>query len=185
MTDLVQLGPRSDPPPVLVILGLLSNQPGLICEAAERLAEPWGGIDLWGEPQPFDHTPYYEKEMGSELQRRFCCLTGLMAPERLVELKQKAWEVEQLYIVAGNRQVNLDPGTLDATKVVLASFKPGPQKLYLGSGVWADMVSFYTNRAFRPLLWTFPDLREGPHLELFAHARRRYKELLRLRRCAD
>jgi hypothetical protein len=182
MSEHTQLGPRPDPEPGLVVLGLLSNQPELICQAAERLAEPWGGVDLWGEPQWFDHTPYYEKEMGSGLLRRFCCFAGLMAPEKLIALKQQAWEIEQQYIVDGNRQVNLDPGTLDATKVVLASFKPGPQKLYLGSGVWADMVSFYTNRAFRPLLWTFPDLREGPHLELFSRARRRYKELLRQRR---
>jgi hypothetical protein len=179
MSDQALLGPRPHPEPSLVVLGLLYGQPELAGEAAAQLAEPWGGVDLWGEPQVFNHTPYYEKEMGSGLQRRFCSFAGLIAADQLVALKQSAWEIEEQYMLGGHRQVNLDPGILDATKVVLASFKPGPQKLYLGSGVWADMVLFYTSRAFRPLLWTFPDLRDGPHLELFIRARRRYKELLR------
>lgn len=179
MSDQAQLGPRPDPEPSLVVLGLLSSQPELAVEAAAQLAGPWGGVDLLGEPQSFDHSSYYEKEMGAGLQRRFCSFGDLIAADKLVALKEKAWEIEQQYMVGGHRQVNLDPGMLDATKVVLASFKPGPQKLYLGGGVWADMVLFFTNRAYQPLLWTFPDLREGPHLELFTRARRRYKELLR------
>jgi hypothetical protein len=63
--------------------------------------------------------------------------------------------------------------------VVLASFKSGPHKLYLGRFVWADMVLYYRDRRFEPLPWSFPDLRSNRHAPFFLEARGRYKALLR------
>ncbi len=177
MTDTGLTGPRQEAPPVLLVVATMSADPSLARTAAEAFAEPWGGIDLSGSGVSFDQTRYYEPEMGPDLVRTYC--TGqLVRPESLAELKAAAWAIERRYCRGEQRQVNLDPGYLDLNKVVLASFKHGPQKLYLGQAVWADMVLFFSDRAFRSLPWTFPDLRGGSHLEFFATARQRYKALL-------
>ncbi len=172
-------GPRSEPPPVLVVLGLLCADEERQQRAIAELSDTWGDCDLFSEPVDFDHTPYYEQEMGPGLRRWFCTFRELVPPERLPALKWRAWQLEQQLGEDGRRRINLDPGYLDSTKVVLASFKPGPQKLYLGESVWADMVLYYRDGALQPLLWTFPDLRESRHLQWFTRARARYKELLR------
>jgi hypothetical protein len=168
---------------VLAIVGVLGAHAAAVAEAAERFAEPWGGLDLSSEAEAFDGTRYYEEEMGAGLERRFFSCCRLVPATALVALKHRAWEVEQQNLVHNRRCVNLDPGFVDLHKVVLASFKDGPQKLYLGEGVWADMVLCFESGAFTALRWTFPDLRAGAHRDFFMAARRRYKELLR--RCDD
>ena len=175
------LGPRGEAAPVMVVVGAMAPDEELARAAVAELAAPLGGIGLEGRWAAFDQTGYYEPEMGPHLVRTYCACAGLVAAESLVDLKHRAWQVEQEHSTRGRRRVNLDPGVLDLGKLVLASFKPGPYKLYLGRGVWADLVLHYSDGAFRPLPWTFPDLREGRHQELFDSARRRYKELLRSR----
>jgi hypothetical protein len=131
----------------------------------------------------FDRTDYYEPEMGPGLTRVFASLGLLVAPTELVEIKHAAFAVEQRFEAGGRRRVNLDPGYLDGAKVVLASFKPGPYKLYLGRAVWADTVLYHAGGRFQPLPWTFPDLQAGPHVEFLSSCRARYRQLLRSR-CA-
>lgn len=176
------LGPRDVAPPVLPILGLLAADTTLAEQTAERFAEPYGGIALRGPWVPFDRTDYYEPELGSGLQRRYLACGAFVEaePAALIALKEQAWRLEQeLADEGGHRRVNLDPGTLDATRVVLASFKVGPQKLYAGQRVWADLVLWFSRGAFSPLPWTFPDLRGPEHWPFFEAARGHYKGLLR------
>ncbi|MBW2735755.1 MAG: DUF4416 family protein, partial [Deltaproteobacteria bacterium] len=170
-----QVGPRAEPPPALVVLGLLSSDASFIDEAARSFGAEFGGVDLggvnlWGEPVPFDLTDYYAPEMGERLLRRYCSFARLMPAEQLPELKWRAWQIEQEIeqrAAGKGRPVNLDVGMLDYSKVVLASFKHGPQKIYLGHKTWADMVLSFTKGAFSPLPWTFPDLKDGRHLPFF------------------
>ena len=175
----LQLGPRPEPPPVLVVVGVLTNDlprgEAIVAELTGQL----GALDVSGERVSFARTDYYEPEMGTELVRWFVAFGELMPAQRLLQLKQLTWELEQRHCVDGRRQVNLDPGYLDLFKVVLASFKCGPQKLYLGAGVWADPVLYYRDGAYHELPWTFPDLRGGDHQQFLAAARERYKSLLR------
>lgn len=172
-------GPRDLPPPSLVVLGVLARDLVEAHLAAEAFGALHGGVDLYGAPAPFGKTEYYAAEMGEGLQRFYCSFSSLLPSIHLPELKRQAWDIEQRHLVEGRRAVNLDPGVLDYTKVVLASFKAGPQKLHLGDGIWADLVLYFSEGAYGPLPWTFPDLRKGEHHGFFVAARRRYKELLR------
>ena len=97
-------GPRGAPPPSLVVAGLLAAEPDLAREVAERFGEGFGGLVLAGDPVPFDKTRYYESEMGEGLQRFYCAFGGLVAPERLPELKWAAWGLEQQYAEGEQRE---------------------------------------------------------------------------------
>ncbi len=172
-------GPRPEPPPCLAVVGVLTPDPDCARVVVEELAAGYGGVALWGEAAPFCQTRYYEPEMGSALQRFYCALGELLPAEELPRLKRDAWAVERRHLEGGRRPVNLDPGVLDHSKVVLASFKQGPQKIHLGGGIWADLVLYYQNGGYGPLPWTFPDLKGGDHRAFFAAARKLYKERLK------
>ncbi|MEC8685731.1 MAG: DUF4416 family protein, partial [SAR324 cluster bacterium] len=71
--------------------------------------------------------------------------------------------------------LNLDPGYLDLHKVVLLSGKEGPQKIYLGGGIWSDLNLIRKARRFEALPWTFPDLRENRYHSFFERVRENLK----------
>lgn len=185
MSDNLKIGPKAAPPPSLVIAGVLSNDLNLAYKAVEQFGAEYGGVDLLGDPIPFDQTNYYEPEMGSNLVRFYCGFLKLTPTEQLPKIKLDAWKVEQSFFKNGCRSVNLDPGVLDHTKVILASFKEAPQKIHMGNAVWADPVLFFSNGVYEPLPWTFPDLRGAQHIQFFMDAKNHYKALLRKWRRGD
>ena len=78
--------------------------------------------------------------------------------------------------------VNLDPGYLDLGKLVLASCKEAPDKLYLGEGVWGHTCLRYRFGAFSAPDHSFPDFQDGRFNSFFTEARGLYKSMLQERR---
>ena len=79
----------------------------------------------------------------------------------------------------GGRRVNIDPGYMDYYKIILASFKEGPQKVYLGEGVYADPILLFFEGEYGPLPWTFPDFKSGLYRDDFREIRALYKKARR------
>ena len=129
--------------------------------ALEQLEIRRGAIDFSGADHPFDVTDYYVAEMGPSLQRRLVSFSKMIPPESLPEVKLACNRIEEQLARRGRRQVNLDAGYLDHSKVVLASMKFAGQKIHLGQGVYADLMSRYRKGRYRPLEWAFPDFRDG------------------------
>jgi len=132
-------------------------------------------IELESEIYKFDSTDYYQEEMGSGLYRIFLSLKGLYPVEQSVSLKNETNSWENEWKEAGKRTLNLDPGYLDLHKVVLLSGKEGPQKIYLGGGIWADLNLIRKAGRFEALPWTFPDLRESRYHSFFERVRENLK----------
>jgi hypothetical protein len=143
------------------------------------LEERFGRIDYRGEPHPFDGTDYYEDEMGPGLNRVIISFQPLRSPTEIVQAKLDTAAIEEDLAVEGGRRVNIDPGYMDYYKIVLASFKEGPQKIYLGEGVYADPVLLYYDGEYAPLQWTFPDFKAGVYREDFRAIRALYKKARR------
>jgi hypothetical protein len=70
---------------------------------------------------------------------------------------------------------------MDFGKLVLASFKYKPNKIYLARGVYADPTLFYEQGAFHPWPWTFPDMRSGAYNEVFLGMRELYRKAMKSR----
>ena len=132
-------------------------------------------IELESEIYKFDSTDYYQEEMGSGLYRIFLSLKGLYPVEQSVSLKNETNSWENEWKEAGKRTLNLDPGYLDLHKVVLLSGKEGPQKIYLGGGIWADLNLIRKAGRCEALPWTFQDLRESRYHSFFERVRENLK----------
>jgi len=166
---------RADPDPVKAFVALIASDPGHSTAAVARLESLWGAVDFSSDPLPFSHTAYYADEMGQDLSRQFVSFEALIDPARVVALKGVAVRVEQELARQGRRTVNLDPGYVDYTKVVLASYKYGGQKVYLCQGVYADIVLLYARGCFEPFAWTFPDFQSGAYDKVLLEIRRLYR----------
>ena len=82
-------------------------------------------------------------------------------------------------MVEEKRRVNLDPGYLLLSRLVLSTFKDFAHRIYLGRGVFAEVTLIFREGSFRPLPWTYPDYAAPETIALFNKAREDYKKLLR------
>jgi hypothetical protein len=163
--------------PVKYFAALLLSKGVEVREVLEGgLGDILGEVDFIGGPHPFDMTDYYEDEMGSGLSRVIVSFLPLGEAPDLVEIKLSSRRLEEKLSCGAGRTVNVDPGYIDYFKAVLASFKEGPQKIYLGRGVYADPVLMFEDGQWRVLPWSFPDFREGLYMEEFGEIRHIYRE---------
>lgn len=135
----------------------------------------FGQIEDVCNPVPFTYTDYYIKEQGAPLYRVFFSFTHLIFPGAIVLIKRwtnyvecklkemKEWGVE--------RPFNLDPGYVGLSQMVLASTKPYSHRLYLGSGIYAEVTLIFKNGGFTPMPWTYKDYRTIEYLNFFNKVR--------------
>ncbi len=117
-------------------------------------------FDLQTDWFPFHYTEYYTKEMGASLKKRLVSFRTLLPAENLPTLKLATNEIEQELSFEGKRKVNLDPGYLTASRLVLATTKDYAHRIYLGQGILGDIHLRFRKGQFEPLEWTYPDYRE-------------------------
>ena len=118
--------------------------------------------------------------MGPKLSRILVSFERLDSPTSIVCVKLATTTLEERFLKEGSRAVNIDPGYMDYFKVVLASFKQGPQKIYIDEGVYADPIMLYQHGAFTYLPWTFPDFRSGVYDADLNSIRRIYRNARRI-----
>ena len=177
----------STPPSVKLICGMISARKDLFDEAMSLLVQAFGDADGASEIMAFDFTHYYDDQMGRPLWRQFASFERLVSPDVLVEAKLTANAIErqfaarmanlsvgdlsaaQLAALSGKsppapapaRPINLDPGYVEASKLVLASMKNFAHRLYLGRGVYGEVTLMYHKGRWDALPWTFPDYASG------------------------
>ena len=163
--------------PVKVFAAVLFSDEEALSKALLELEAALGNADYRGKSIPFDVTDYYEKEMSAPLFRKVISFTNLMDPSRLPELKNKCIEIEKTHLNAsGGRAVNIDAGYLDFDKVVLASTKQGPYKIYMTGCIWADLTLHYEKGHYTPFAWSFADFKDGRYERDFLRIREIYKK---------
>lgn len=156
------------PSPAKLVIGVFTNQKGLICQVAKQLSEQFGDIELISPWFPFDLTGYYAPEMGTMLMRRMMAFKPLVDQDRLSIIKTQTNRIEHGFAAGARRRVNIDPGYLVSERFVLATGKNYTHRIYIGNNIYADLTLIYRNRRFEPLPWTYPDYRrEDIHSFLF------------------
>jgi hypothetical protein len=174
----------SSPLPVKLFVGMLARQRELFSSAVDALARLYGPIDFHSNPSPWCHTDYYTHEMGKDLLRIFVFFGRPIDPGSLPEVKRITEMLEREHADATSsgyqRRINLDPGYITESKVVLATAKDFPHRVYIGQGVYAEATLHYNKacRGFVPLQHTYPDFRADDVLRWFNDARERLRKAL-------
>ncbi|HUT59642.1 MAG TPA: DUF4416 family protein [Phycisphaerae bacterium] len=176
------------PPRVKLICGMISSQPALMEQAGRALGETHGEVELTSEVMDFDFTHYYDRQMSSPLYRQFVAFGELVCPDVLADAKLGANALEREFAsgAAGRgslqggpaRPINIDPGYVESSKLVLASMKNFSHRIYIGRGVYAEVTLLYRRGRWEPLEWTFPDYASGRYWPFLDQVRRRLRRQL-------
>lgn len=160
---------------------MLSRFPELLERVEGPLTERYGPVRRASDIIPFTFSEYYEEEMGKDLLRKFLVFANPIQADRLPEIKLFTNELEERYAAEDwpvKRPINLDPGYMNLSKLVLASTKDHAHRLYLGNGIFAEITLSYHGNAFHPMPWTYPDYRTEEYRRFFELARREFKDSL-------
>ncbi|MFH1762376.1 MAG: DUF4416 family protein [bacterium] len=164
---------------VKLFCGLLWKKPAVFDLTLKLLGNKYGEQDCISQVYRFDVTNYYESELGEQINRSFVSFNRLINPQDLPGIKLETNGIEEEYTVNGKREINIDPGYMDYDKMVLASAKQGPYKLYLDQGIWGDLTLHYEKGKFIALPWAFADFKDGRYEKYFLGVRQRYKSGLK------
>lgn len=165
--------------PVKLIIGFIFKE-GHICDNAKIVLQRYfGKIDFESPLFDFNHTDYYEKEFGKPLKRKFVSFKKLILAQNLPKIKITTNKIEKGLSQGASRLINIDPGYLDLSKLVLASTKDYRHRIYLDRGIYSEVTLFYQNRTFNPWEWTYPDYKTSEYIAIFNQIRKIYSEQIK------
>ena len=170
------------PLPVKLLIGAIFASEGILIRAEEKLRRKFGPLDFESPIMPFDCTKYYEKEMGPNLRRQFFSFQRLISPGELAAIKLYTNRIEKRLSRAKDkpsRTINLDPGYISASKLVLATCKNYSHRIYLDKGVFAEVTLHFRDGTFLPWPWTYPDYKSKGYIQSFNTIREIYLKQLR------
>lgn len=143
--------------PVKLICAVLFSPAADLDKAIAYLESLFGKIDHKSPIYDFNFTDYYIDEMGKDLKKQFLSFENLIMPDQLADIKNSTNKIESRYSINGKRTVNLDPGYLEESKLILASTKNFSHRIYLKNGIWAELTLSYASGKFVTHPWTYPD----------------------------
>ncbi len=171
------------PSPVKLIVGILAADVACLEAAHRDVVASFGKSDLISPVYPFDMTQYYQDQAGDNILRQFICIEKLINPGCLAQIKHTANRIEQQLAASlatrFPRPVNLDPGYLEPSKLVLASTKNFAHRIFIGDGMWAEVTLTYNKGQWQVYPYTFPDFKSGRYNAFLSEARLRLAEQLR------
>jgi len=162
---------------VKLICGIIASEERFFIRSKEKLAQLYGPIDLESAQFPFNHTDYYQKQMGKGLKRKFISVKRLISPEELSEIKIQTNKLEaeiREEFHANYRVVNLDPGYLTSSALIMATAKGFAHRIPLQNGIYAQLEFLFGKNEVRTLDWTYPDYRTEGYQDFFLKVRRLY-----------
>jgi hypothetical protein len=158
-----------------LIASILGRDLAAVDRAVSGFAGQFGDLAYLSEPLQFSWSNYYRDELGEHPARRFLALKRLLDPADLPQIKRRTSRLEvAMARPGGAREVNIDPGLLNADQLVVASTKPRRHRIYLGRGIYADLMLLHGEDGFEPMPWTYPDYADPGLRGLFERFRGLY-----------
>jgi hypothetical protein len=168
--------------PVKLICGIIANRSDIFSVSESKLKKIFGNVDLKSEFFPFDYTDYYAKQMGYDLKRVFLSFHELVQPEELASIKIKTNRLEEKIKMKADietRAVNLDPGYLTASALIMATVKDFSHRIPLRDGIYAHLEILFGKDEIRILPWTYPDYKKHDYHSFFLKVRKIYLQQIK------
>ncbi|MCE5185999.1 MAG: DUF4416 family protein [Planctomycetaceae bacterium] len=172
--------------PVKLLVGILACDEQALTACHAPLVKAFGPADLVSQVWPFDLTEYYKDEAGPAMVRQFMAFERLIDPGQIAEIKHQTNRMERELAAALQtpypRPINLDPGYIEPSKLVLASTKNFAHRIYLGRQMYAEVTMTYTKGKWETFAFTFPDFKSGRYNDFLSSVRERVVQQLRDRK---
>ena len=168
--------------PVKLFIGIRATEAGYLAEVEVRLSAEYGTIDLRSSVHPFIFTDQHQRQTGGRMLRTFFSFERLIDADRLPEIKHWTNGIETGFATAEGdvpRPVNIDPGYLEHSKVILASTKNSYHRMYLGRDIFGEVTMHFRNDGWEFFPWTHPDYQSKECRQFLMDLRRKYRAQLR------
>jgi hypothetical protein len=185
-------------PPSVRFVAVFSAEDRFLRTALERLEAHWGKIAALGQAFDFVESPYYLRTMlvpqppesqpaesqhdhqpPRALRKQMALFADPYDAAELAadKLQSNRWErdwTEELTLIQDDskRLINIDPGYLSMTKLVLASTKNREHRIYLRDGIYAEVTLAFRDQAWTSMPWTYADYQRPDVLEFLKLARK-------------
>ena len=174
------------PKPVKLIVGIFAADAECLQKAVEAVTSQFGQADLISDVWPFDKTNYYKEQTGEHILRQFVSIEKPIDSGELAAIKHTTNKLEQNLAVQLKRNVprpvNLDPGIIEPSKLVLATTKNYSHRIYIGKKMYAEVTLIFDKGHWLPLPYTYPDYRQQCYFDFFEKVRTKLLEQLKSER---
>jgi hypothetical protein len=170
--------------PAKLICGIIAAREDIIASSTAYLMDIFGPIDHSSSLMEFKFTDYYEKQMGEGLKRKFVSFANIVPPEKLSEIKIQTNMLEEKIkkqFGSAKRIVNLDPGYMTASALIMATAKDFSHRIPLEKGIFAHLELLFGRNEIKTLSWTYPDYRTEEYQRFFLEVRKIYLKQLKNR----
>lgn len=152
----------------LLMMGVLSVK-GLPLLLKQRLEREFGPIAIITESIDFSFTDYYVPEMGDGIERFFLAFERLVSPDDLARIKTLTNEIEDEWAEDGNRRINLDPGLISESNLILATTKNRSHRIPIGLSLYGEVTLIYHKKGWQSFPWSYADYKsEGIQMHMTA-----------------
>ena len=173
----------NEPKPVKLVIGILAADRQCVHAAIEAIIDKFGKADFMSDVWPFDKTDYYREQTGPNILRQFVSIERLVAPSSLARIKHRTNRIEQKLAkrlaLPLPRPVNLDPGMIEPSKLVLATTKNYSHRIYIGKRIYAEVTLIFDKGCWQPFDHTYPDYKQQCYFDFFDKVRARLVEQLK------
>ncbi|MCP4451689.1 MAG: DUF4416 family protein [Planctomycetes bacterium] len=168
-----------EPARVKLIIGILAANEHCMAQAVEAVAQTFGAIDLTSDTWAFTQTHNYDQETGPNILRAFVAIDQPIHPGKLAQIKHQTNDIEKALAQSltehAIRPVNLDPGIVEPSKLVLASTKNFSHRIYIGENMFAEITLIFDKGQWCFTPYTYPDYQTPHYLAFFSQVRERIK----------
>jgi len=162
-----------------LVIGILSSAEERRNELISVLTKEFGPILFETEAADFPYTDYYDKEMGGHPVRYFIMFEKLISPDQLADIKIRTNEIECIFKNEAGRRINIDPGVLTLSNLILATCKDRSHRIPLAHGVYGEVTLIYQDKDFQRLPWTYADYASDEVKTILRTFRTAYRSLLK------
>jgi len=166
------MGTVRKPEKAKLIVGLIYKNEDILKKVETLLSKKFGPIDKKNLEFSFTHSRYYEKELGDSLKRKFISFELLIELEKLWRIKFFTNSLEVRFSKNKKRTINIDPGYLELSKLILLTTKDYTHRIHLGKGIFAEVTLFFKDGSFHPWEHTYPDYKDTESIEFFNKTRK-------------
>ncbi len=155
-----------------LIIGIIYHDKGILQKALDILTEKFGEIEDVSEEFSFsrEYSSYYDGELGGEGIRRIYSFKNTVDPEYQAEIKEFTNEIENGF----ERKINLDPGFINAGRLLLATTKQIGFRIALKRGIYTELTLYWARGKWQKLPWTYRDYQSERVQKFITKVRSKY-----------